>query len=182
MRPYIISILLILTSCSPKYLRFQERSNVLNLVNFEHKRMAGIKKPSPFSAYDKFVFETRAQVSRMIKLNLDTAQIEQFIVIDEVSFEGNMLIGTMIINGKQYFYSRLSGNEDVRMQEHASIMSDSLILQYLVDHKFKELKERAEVESKTTSGSNFYYIGMYEKGMRNVYVALLPVFIADKDE
>jgi hypothetical protein len=174
----LIIIVCLSLSCSNELQVSSDRKSVVELINAEHKRKAGIKKSSSFQSYDELVYNMREKAVRLYRVETDTSKIKRFIVIDMVSYEGGKTIyGEIVINDtSKYFYKNTFSNKEVEKYEYP-VDSETIILEHLKAHRFAELKALADEKGKTLSGSNFFYIGMYEKGMDSIYVSVLPGFI-----
>ncbi len=177
----ILSLIIIIgisLSCSNKLQVTNDRKSVVELINAEHQRKAGIKKSSSFQSYDKLVYDMREKAARLYGIETDTSKIKRFIVIDMVSYEGGKTTyGEMILNDtSKYFYKNAFLSKEVEKNNYP-VDSERIILEYLKAHRFTELKALADEKGKTLSGSNFFYIGMYEKEMDSIYVSVLPGFI-----
>lgn len=120
----------------------------------------------------------REKAVRLYGIEIDTSKVERFIVVDMVSYEGGKTAyGEMILNDtSKYFYKNAFLSKEVEKYNHP-VDSERIILEYLKAHRFKELKALADDKGKTLSGSNFFYIGMWEKGTGNIYVNVVPAFI-----
>lgn len=145
------------------------------------KKKVGIKKESSFSSNDKRVYEVRRKVVQLYNIQTDTSKINQFIVWDVVSFSGGNIYGEMLVDGSDdYRYTgsyRMGADVEKFKDQIFPGKTDSIIVSYLKAHRFKELETLANERGKTLSESNFFYIGMYEKGMDSIYVSVLPAFI-----
>lgn len=177
----ILSLIIIIglsLSCSNKLQVSNGRKSVIELINEEHQRKVGIKKSSSFQSYDKLVYDIREKAVRLYGIGTDISKIKRFIVIDIVSYEGGKTTyGEMILNDtSKYFYKNAFLSKEVEKYNYP-VDSEGIILEYLKAHRFKELKVLADEKGKTLSGSNFFYIGMYEKEMDSIYVSVLPDFI-----
>ena len=170
-----------LLSCSQKLHMSKVDKSIVGLINHEHERKVGIKNTSSFKSYDHRIYEVRSKAVRLFGIEVDTSKVTQFIVWDVVSFGGGGIDGKMILDDSLYYNYTASyrlGN-GVAKSDNPLLPgnTDSVIEKYLKDHKFKELETLANEKGKTLSGSNFFYIGMYEKGMDSIYVNMLPAFI-----
>lgn len=165
-------------SCSHKLRVNNDRKSVIELINAEHEKKAGIQKGSSFQSYDNLVYNIRQKAAQLYTIETDTSKIKSFIVIDMISFEGGKsTYGEMVLNdASKYFYKQAFLNKQVEKYDYP-VSSEATILEYLKAHRFKELETLANEKGKALSGSNFFYIGMYEKGMDSVYVVMLPAFI-----
>lgn len=131
------------------------------------------------------VYERRQEAVKLLNIETDTSKLTNFIVIDIENFEGADYFGEISVNDSLlYYYSSsyfLSNNKVVVKKEKfspfATKKTEELIFTYLKSHRFAELEALANEKGKTLSGSSFYSIGMYEKGMDSIYVKLLPAFI-----
>jgi hypothetical protein len=105
--------------------------------------------------------------------------------IDLGNFEGADYFGEIIVNDSlKYDYSSPYFLTDTGVVVKKTMVSPfttdrtkDFILNCLKAHRFKEVEEFANEKGKILSGSSFYSIGMYEKGMDSVYVKLIPAFI-----
>jgi hypothetical protein len=165
-------------SCSHKLQLSRVNNSVIELINKEHQEKAGIKKGSSYQSYDRHVYENREKAAVLFGIQTDTSKLNRFIVLDMVSFEGGKsTYGEMIIDDtSKYFYKTPFLGKEVQKYSYP-IDSDATIIKYLREHRFAELEVLAIEKGKTLSGSNFIYVGMYEKGMDSMYVKLLPAFI-----
>jgi len=167
-------------SCSHRLQVSKINKSVIELINKEHQEKAGIKKVSSYQSYDRRVYENRKKAALLFGIETDTSKINRFIVLDMVSFEGGKSIyGEIIINDtSKYFYKNSFLSKEVEKYGYP-IDSDATIIKYLKEHRFTELEALANEKGKTLSGSNFIYVGMYEKGMDSVYVKLIPTFMVN---
>lgn len=177
----VIKILIgisLLISCSPKLQVSKENKSVIELINKEHQQRVGIKKGSSYQSYDSRIYAIREKAALLFGVETDTSKINRFIILDVVSFEGGKpSYGEMIINDtSRYFYKTPFLNIEVEKYNYP-IDSDDTIIKYLKEHRFAELEALANEKGKTLSGSNFIYVGMYEKGMDSIYVKLIPAFM-----
>ena len=165
-------------SCSHRLQVSKNDKSVIELINKEHEKKAGIKQSSSYQSYDKRVYEIREKAVKLFGVETDTSKINRFIILDMVSFEGGKSIyGEMILNDTaNFFYKTPFMSKEVE-RYNSPIDSDATIIKYLKEHRFAELEALATEKGKTLSGSNFIYVGMYEKGMDSIYVRLLPAFI-----
>jgi hypothetical protein len=167
-------------SCSHRLQVSKNDKSVIELINKEHEKKAGINQSSSYQSYDKRVYEIRGKAVQLYGVEIDTSKINRFIVLDMVSFEGGKSIyGEMILNDTaNFFYKTPFMSTEVERYNYP-IDSDATIVKYLKEHRFAELEALAKEKGKTLSGSNFIYVGMYEKGMDSIYVRLLPAFMAN---
>lgn len=177
----IIKVILIssfIISCSHKLQVTKSNVSVIDLINKAHQEKSGIKKGSSYQSYDNRVYEIRHKAALLFGVETDTSEINRFIVLDMVSFEGGRSIyGEMVINDtSKFFYKNDFLSKEVERNSYP-IDSDTTIVKYLEAHRFAELEALANEKGKTLSGSNFIYVGMYEKGMDSIYVKLLPAFM-----
>jgi hypothetical protein len=168
----------ILISCSPKQQAKKKNKSVIALINKEHQQREGIKTGSSYQSYDSRVYAIREKAALLFEVQTDTSKINRFIILDMVSFEGGKSsYGEMIINDtSKHFYKTPFLSKVVERYSYP-IDSDTTIIRYLKEHRFAELEELANEKGKTLSGSNFIYVGMYEKGMDRIYVKLIPAFV-----
>ncbi len=165
-------------SCSHRLQVSRDNKSVIELINQEHQKKAGIKQSSSYQTYDSRVYEIRAKAVQLFGVVTDTSKINRFIVLDMVSFEGGKSIyGEMILNDTASFYYKVPFMSKEVEKYNYPIDSDATIIKYLKEHRFAELEALAKEKGKTLSGSNFIYVGMYEKGMDSIYVKLLPAFM-----
>lgn len=166
-------------SCSNKLQvsKINNNNSVIELINKEHQERASIKKGSPYQSYDGHVYENREKAAVLFGIQTDTSKLNRLIVLDMVSFEGGKsTYGEMVINDtSKYFYKTPFLSRVVEKYSYP-IDGEATILKYLNEHRFAALEALANEKRKTFSGSNFIYVGMYEKGMDSIYVKLLPAF------
>lgn len=170
-----------LISCSQKLQVIKIGTSVIDLINYQHKKKVGIKETSSFSSNDKRIYEVRSKAVKLFSIEVDTSKITQFIVWDVVSFGGVGIDGRIIVNDSFYYnYTasyRLGSGIEKSNNQILPGNTDNIVEKYLKEHKYKELEALANEKGKQMSGSNFFYIGMYEKGMDSIYVNILPAFI-----
>lgn len=166
--------------CSNKVTSNMQKKSVIDLINAEHQRKTGIIKGSSFQTYDNRVYDIREKAVQLFGIETDTIKVKRLIVMDMVSFEGGKSIyGEILLNDSaKYFYKSPFLSKEVEKYNYP-IDSEETIVEYLKAHRFKELEELANEKGKSLSGSNFIYIGMYEKGMDSIYVKVLPTFISN---
>jgi len=154
------------------------KKSVIDLINAAHQNRAALK--NEYHSYDNRVYEIRKKAVRLFGIEnlIDTSKIKKFIVMDVVSFEGgNSIYGEMVINDTSKFFYKTPFLSKVVQKYSSPIESEQVILEYLTAHRFNELETLAREKGKKLSGSNFIYIGMYQKGMDSMYVQLLPAFM-----
>jgi hypothetical protein len=177
----IIIIVSFFLSCSHKLQISGNQKSVIEIINAVHQKKAGIKKESAFSSNDERVYEIRRKAAQLYNIETDTSKIYQFIVWDVVSFGGGNIYGEMIIDSSNEYRYTGSYRTGAGVEKFKDLIfpgkTDSIIVNYLKAHRFTELEALANKKGKTLSGSNFFYLGMYEKGMDSVYVKLIPAFI-----
>jgi hypothetical protein len=168
----------IFISCSPKLQVSKSNKSVIELINKEHQQRAGIKAGSSYQSYDSRVYGIREKAALLFGIEMDTSKINRFIILDMVSFEGGKSsYGEMIINDtSKLFYKTPFLSKEVEKYNYP-IDGDATIIKYLKEHRFAELEALANEKGKTLSGSNYIYLGMYEKGMDSIYVKLIPAFM-----
>lgn len=182
MKIIVTSLILgvVLVFCSDKLQsNTSQNQSVIDLINAEHQGKVGIKKGSALSSYDSRVFEIRKKAVQLFGIVTDTSKINRFIIMDIVSFEGGKTTyGEILLNDTvKYLYKTPFLSKEVEKSDHP-VESEGTIIKYLKSHRFRELETLANERGKTLSGSNFIYVGMYEKGMDSIYVQLLPGFIS----
>ncbi|MGN6196291.1 MAG: hypothetical protein ACTHOB_15230 [Ginsengibacter sp.] len=131
------------------------------------------------------IYQRRMDAVKLFNIETDTSKLNRFIVIDIENFEGEDYLGEIRVNDSLlYYYSSsyfLSNNKVVIKKEEfspfATKKTEELIFDYLKSHRFAKLEALANKKGKSLSGSSFYNIGMYEKGMDSVYVKTVPAFI-----
>ncbi|MBS4042288.1 MAG: hypothetical protein KGZ59_00530 [Chitinophagaceae bacterium] len=168
----------LLISCSHKLQVGKSNKSVIEIINKKHQKEARIKAGSSYQSYDSRIYAIREKAALLFGVETDTSKINRFIILDMVSFEGGKSsYGEMIINDtSKLFYKTLFLSKEVEKYSYP-IDSDVTIIKYLNEHRFTELEALANEKGKTLSGSNFIYVGMYEKGMDSIYVGLIPAFI-----
>jgi hypothetical protein len=177
MRVIKILIGISLISCSPKLQVSRDNKSVIKLINKEHQQRAGIKKGSSYQSYDSRVYAIREKAALLFGVETDTSKINRFIILDMVSFEGGKpSYGEMIINDSSRYFYKTPFLKKVEKYIYP-IDNDETIIKYLKEHRFAELEALAYEKGKTLSGSNFIYVGMYEKGMDSIYVKMIPAFM-----
>jgi hypothetical protein len=178
MRTLILITSIFLISCSQKLRVSNNNKSVIELINAQHAKTMSIRRGSSFQTYDKLVYEIRRKAEQLYEIGTDTSNISRFIVIDLVSFEGGKTTyGEMILNDtSKYFYKQSFLSKQIEKHDYP-ISSEAIILEYLKTHRFKELENLANEKGKMLSGSNFFYIGIYERGMDSIYVGVLPAFM-----
>jgi hypothetical protein len=168
----------IFISCSPKLQVNKSNKSVIELINRKHQQSAGIKGTSSYQSYDSRVCEIREKAALLFGVETDTSKINRFIILDMVSFEGGKSsYGEMIINDTSKFFYKTSFLSKEVGKYNYPIDGDATIIKYLKEHRFEELETLANEKGKTLSGSNFIYVGMYEKGMDSIFVKLIPAFM-----
>jgi hypothetical protein len=173
-----------LASCTHKLqVQATHSSSVIELFNKTPKRIN--KSRSKGRIFKTYTYERRIKVVKLFNIETDTSKLNSFIVIDEGNFDGADYYGEIIVNDSlKYYYSSpylLSDTGVVVKKEQSSLFAtkktEDIVFSYLKSHRFVELEALANEKGKTLSGSGFYSIGMYEKGMDSVYVKLIPAFI-----
>ncbi|OMP76232.1 hypothetical protein [[Flexibacter] sp. ATCC 35208] len=174
----ILFSIIIFISCSPTLQVTKSSKSVIELINKEHQQKAGIKAGSSYQSYDSRIYAIREKAALLFGVQTDTSKIDRFIILDMVSFEGGKSsYGEMIIDDtSKLFYKTPFLSKKVERYSYP-IDSDTAIIKYLKEHRFAELETLAKEKGKTLSGSNFIYVGMYEKGMDSIYVKLIPAFM-----
>ncbi len=176
---FLLAIVALL-SCSHK-LKPQSivYSSVIDILND-----ASQKKKSKKHVINTHVYERRMKAVKLFNIEVDTSKLNRFIVVDVGNFEGADYLGEIECNDSlKYYYTSsyfISDSGIVVKRFNCSPLTFKtarLIFDYLKSHRFAELEALANEKVKTLSGSSFYSIGMYEKGMNSVYVKLLPAFI-----
>ncbi len=167
-----------LFSCSPKLRVDMRQISVISIINSAHVEKASIKKKSSFRTFDKQVYAFREKAVSLFNIVTDTSKIDRSIILDWVSFEGgNTAFGEIVVNDTLKYYYKSSYPYNILEKNNRPVESESIIISYLKAHRFNELESLATVKGKQLSGSNFIYIGMYEKGLDSIYVTLLPAFM-----
>ena len=173
-------LLCVLASCVHGVHVNKSESSVIELINDHHKKRIGIKATSAFNSFDRQVYQNREHAVKLYSIPTDTTSLKRFIVIDIVSFEGGKsTYGEVIVNDTSKYYYKSNPDSKAIEKYDYPIESEKTILDLLVKHRFNDLEELADQKGKDLSGSNFFYIGMYEKGMDSIYVKLLPAFIVE---
>lgn len=165
-------------SCLNKLQGEKITSSVIYLIEQQHQQKQGVKKTSSFAGYEKRIFEIRRKAAILYNINTDTSQIEDFIIIDWMNYEGGDFNGEMIVNSKaKYFYKASYKNGEPVFKSEYPVDSENIIVKYLKEQKFEVLEKIAKEKGKSLSGSNFIYIGMYKKGMDSIYTKVIPGFM-----
>lgn len=155
----------------------QQQKSVIDLINEAYSK--GSKTENSLR-YNQRVHEMRQKAVLLYGIETDTSRLKSFITIDWGNLEGQDFFGEMIVNDTaKYFYkgSYLVGAEVDKY--NYPVTSEETIIKYLKEHRFKELEALAKNKGKSLSGSNFIYIGMYEKGMDSIYVSIIPAFMSN---
>ncbi len=174
-----LTIILILISCSRKLQVEKGKNSIIDLINREHREKEGIKKKSGFSGYDQRIFEVRQKAVELYKIQIDLSRIDDFIIIDWINFEGSDFNGEIIINDSlRYFYRANFKKGDPVIKFAYPVASEITLIEYLRKRDFAQLELFAKEKSKKISGSNYIYIGMYNKKTDSIYVKVLPGFIS----
>jgi hypothetical protein len=173
-----------LVSCIHKLQpRANRSSSVIDLFKYVlHKSIS--ERPDKHSTR-AYIYERRKEAVKLFNIETDTSKLNRFIVIDIGNLEGVDYFGEIAVNDSlRYNYSSAYFLSDkrvaVKIRQHspfANKKTEDFIFGYLNAHRFAELEAFANEKGKTLSGSIFYDIGMYEKGMGSVYVKLIPGFI-----
>lgn len=168
-------------SCSQKLNVTKNSISIVDLINYQHKKRVGIKETSYFNNYDKRIYEVRTKAVKLFSIEVDTSKINQFIVWNLISFGGGNIDGKIIINDSLFYnYTasyRLGERVDILKYQILPGNTENIIEKYLKERKYKELEALAKEKGNLMSGSNFIYIGMYQKGVDSIYVNILPAFI-----
>lgn len=173
----ILLIGLLLNSCATISKNVNDTASVIDLINAAHKAKSGISKKSAFHSYDDYVFDIRKKVIKQFNIETDTGKIKKFQIIDMVSFEGGQnTIGEIVIDDSlKYFYQDNIITNKIEIVS-MPVMSEIIILNLLNQHDFKQLEELSKSDTYRISGSNYFYVGMYEKKTGGTYTNLLPAF------
>lgn len=180
-----VFVLLMVASCTHK-LQFQvnQSSSIIDIFN-DATQKNRLKKAEKLST-SVHIYERRKEAAKLFNIETDTSKFSRFIVIDIGNLEGADYLGEIVINDSlKYFYTSpyFTSADGVLVKKLDSTpltpRTEELILSYLKALRFEELEALANQKRKTLSGSSFYSIGMYEKGMDSIYVKLLPAFIVN---
>ena len=180
-KPIVILLLISFSFCTQKvFVKKSPKVTAIDLISMAHKKKEGINRGSSFYSYDERVYEIRKKAIELYNLNTDTALISRLIVIDLVNFEGSSFSGAMIVNDTARYYYKSSYRLGGAVNDfYHPIISETILVQHLKARRFAELESMAKEKGKMMSGSNFFYIGMFEKGIDSVYVKVLPAFISN---
>ncbi|MBU3745374.1 MAG: hypothetical protein FGM61_12665 [Sediminibacterium sp.] len=154
-------------------------NSIIELINQAHKERVGIKSSSSFHSFDERLYEFRKKAIELYNIKADTSNTKSFIVIDWINYEGNDYYGEIIEGESRFFYKASAKKGDVVVKNNSPVTSELTIMRYLKDHRFNELENFAKEKGKNLSGSNFICIGMFEKGMKNIYVCVIPAFMGE---
>jgi hypothetical protein len=152
---------------------------------FKHPSQKSKAKEKGKNIISVHIHERRKEAVKLFSIETDTSKLNRFIVVDVGNFEGADYFGEMIINDSlRYDYSSPYFLADtgvvvkkVALSPFTTDRTRDFILNCLKEHRFTELEAFASQQGKTLSGSSFYSIGMYEKGMDSVYVTWIPAFV-----
>jgi hypothetical protein len=139
----------------------------------------------PIHHLDTYIYERRAIAVKLLHVETDTAKLDGFIVLDYGNLEGADYLGEMIVNDtSKYYYSSsyfVSKGLKVKKADFSPLTekTEKVVLDLLHQHLFEELESMASKLGKMHSGTGFYTIGMYERGMDSVYVNSIPAFIVN---
>lgn len=173
------ALVIVLLSCSPHLQRSQKDNSIIELINQAHKEKIGIKSSSSFHSFDERLYEVRKKAIELYNINTDTSNTKRFIVIDWINYEGNDYYGEIIDDEAKYFYKASAKKGAAVFKTDVPVPSQLTIMRYLKEHRFSELENYAKERGKNLSGSNFICIGMFEKGMTNIYVSVIPAFMGE---
>ena len=173
-------VIVALLSCTHK---LQPQSSVYSSV-IDILNDASQKKKSKKHVVNTHVYERRMKAVKLFNIEVDTSRLNRFIVVDVGNFEGTDYLGEIECNDSlKYYYtsSYFFSDSGIVVKKFnyppLTFKTERLIFDYLKSHRFAELEALANEKGKTLSGSSFYSIGMYEKGMDSIYVKLIPAFM-----
>jgi hypothetical protein len=177
-------VLFVVVSCTHKLQSQVNHSNSVIDIFKDASQKNKTKKAGKHST-SVYVYERRKEAVKLFSIETDTSKLNRFIVVDVGNLEGADYFGEIIINDSlKYNYSSPYFLTDTGVVVKKTTVSPfttnrtrDFILNCLKAHRFTELEAFANEKGKTLSGSSFYSIGMYEKGMDSVYVKLIPAFI-----
>jgi len=175
--------LVIFASCSHRLQVTKSPSSVIDLF-----RNASLKDraSSANKVLNTYIYERRIEAVKLFNIVTDTSKVTNFIIIDIGNLEGADYFGEIIRDDSlKYFYTSpyLVSKNNFTVEKYGyspfASKTEDFILYHLKEHRFTELETYANEKGKTLSGSSFYSIGIYEKGMDSVYVKTIPAFIVD---